>query len=111
MLEMMVFEQYGIPKEHNHLWYDKSHGFWDFPTWWENDDGSLNPVAVLMRVLAEELHGKTFAGALDCGTPGTMKTERGADTASSRTPCMFSHVRRQGLLHHGGTLSRRTTRW
>ncbi len=31
MLQMMVFEQYGIPKEHNHLWYDKSHGFWDFP--------------------------------------------------------------------------------
>ena len=31
MLEMMLFEQYGLPKEHNHLWYDRSHGFWDFP--------------------------------------------------------------------------------
>ncbi len=56
MLEMMVFEQYGFPREHNHLWYDKSHGFWDVPTWWENDDGSLNPVAALMRVFAEELY-------------------------------------------------------
>ena len=26
MVEMMVFEQYGTPKEHNHLWYDRSHG-------------------------------------------------------------------------------------
>ena len=70
MLEMMVFEQYGIPREHNHLWYDRSHGFWDMPTWWENDDGSLNPVAALMRVFAEELHGKTFARALDFGPDG-----------------------------------------
>ena len=70
MLEMMVFEQYGIPKEHNHLWYDKSHGFWDFPTWWENDDGGLNPAAPLMRVMAEELYGTNFAKALDFGKDG-----------------------------------------
>ena len=70
MLEMMVFEQYGIPREHNHLWYDKSHGFWDFPTWWENDDGGLNPVAALMRVFAEELYGKNFSRALDFGPDG-----------------------------------------
>lgn len=70
MLEMMVFEQYGIPREHNHLWYDKSHGFWDFPTWWENEDGSLNPVAAMMRVFAEELHGKTFKRSLDFGRDG-----------------------------------------
>ena len=50
MLEMMLFEQYGLPKEHNHLWYDRSHGFWDFPTWWENDDNSFNPAAPLMRI-------------------------------------------------------------
>ncbi len=43
MLQMMVQEQFGIPKEHNHLWYDKSHGFWDQPAWWENGDGGLNP--------------------------------------------------------------------
>ena len=29
MTEMMMYEQFAIPKEHNHLWYDVSHGFWD----------------------------------------------------------------------------------
>jgi hypothetical protein len=66
----MVYEQYGIPKEHNHLWYDKSHGFWDMPTWWENDDGSLNPAAALMRVWSEELYGTRFARKFEFGTPG-----------------------------------------
>ena len=70
MLEMMVFEQYGIPKEHNHLWYDRSHGFWDFPTWWENDGGGLNPAAPLMRVWSEELYGTNFARRLDFGKDG-----------------------------------------
>ncbi|MDQ2730694.1 MAG: hypothetical protein M3Y56_03465 [Armatimonadota bacterium] len=70
MVEQMVFEQYGIPKEHNHLWYDKSHGFWDFPTWWENDDGSLNPAAPLMRVWSEELFGTEFVSAYNFGDPG-----------------------------------------
>jgi hypothetical protein len=70
MLEMMVFEQYGIPKEHNHLWYDTSHGFWDFPTWFENDDGGLNPAAPLMRVWSEELFAARFEKAYDFGEPG-----------------------------------------
>ena len=74
MLQMMVYEQFGIPKEHNHLWYDKSHGFWDFPTWWENEDGSLNPAAPLMRVWAEELYGTRFARAFDLGPNGNKLT-------------------------------------
>ncbi len=69
-LEMMVYEQYGIPKEHNHLWYDRSHGFWEFPTWWENEDGSLNPAAPLMRVWSEELYGTRFAHSYDLGANG-----------------------------------------
>ena len=60
MLEMMLFDQYGLPREHNHLWYDRSHGFWDFPTWWENDDGGFNPAVPLMRVFAEEQFGTRF---------------------------------------------------
>lgn len=67
MLQMMIYEQNGIPKEHNHLWYDRSHGFWDFPMWWENEDGSLNPAAGLMRVWSEELFGTTFNRAYDFG--------------------------------------------
>lgn len=70
MVQMMVYEQYGLPKEHNHLWYDKSHGFWDFPTWWENDDGGLNPAAPLMRVWSEELYGTQFKKAFDFGPVG-----------------------------------------
>lgn len=50
MVRRMVFEQYGIPKEHDHYWYDRSHGFWDFPAWWENEDGGVNPAAPLMRL-------------------------------------------------------------
>lgn len=73
MLQAMVFEQYGIPKEHNYYWYDRSHGFWDFPTWWENEDDSgngLNPAAALMRVWSEELYGTTFVRPLDFGALG-----------------------------------------
>ncbi|MCE9603723.1 MAG: hypothetical protein K8U03_02345 [Planctomycetia bacterium] len=73
MLEMMVYEQFGLPKEHNHLWYDRSHGFWDFPTWWENGDGSLNPAAPLMRVWSEELFGTKFERALDLGPNGNRQ--------------------------------------
>ncbi len=70
MLEMMLFEQYGLPKENNHLWYDVSHGFWDVPTWWENDDRSFNPALPLMRVWSEELFGKHFSKKLDFGLTG-----------------------------------------
>ena len=70
MTQMMVYEQFGIPKEHNILWYDKSHGSWDFPAWWENDDGSLNPAAPLLRVWSEELYGTKFVRAYDFGSPG-----------------------------------------
>ena len=70
MLQMMVYEQNGIPKEHNILWYDKSHGYWDAPCWIENDDTSLNPGAPLMRVWSEELYGTNFSSAYDFGTVG-----------------------------------------
>jgi len=75
MLQMMVYEQYGIPKEHNHLWYDVSHGFWDVPAFWENEDGpysagGFNPAAALMRVWSEELYGTNFQKAFDFGALG-----------------------------------------
>ena len=70
MLQMMVYEQYGIPKEHNHYWYDRNGGFWDEPRWVQNEDGSINPVGVLLRVWSEELAGTRFASSLDFGNPG-----------------------------------------
>ncbi len=106
MLEMMIFDQYRLPREHNHLWYDKSHGFWDFPTWWENDDGGFNPALPLMRVLAEEQFGTTFARAFDFGEPGNRlyigslfespdKSKRVATFMQRRQP------RRQGAAEGG----------
>lgn len=70
MLQAMVFEQESISKEHNSYWYDKSHGFWDAPVFWENDDNSLNPAAPLMRVFGEELYGTKFTQSYDFGDPG-----------------------------------------
>jgi len=70
MDQMMVYEQYGIPKEHNHYWYDTSHGFWDQPMWWENEDRSLNPAASLLRVWSEELYGTNFKSAYRFGPAG-----------------------------------------
>ncbi|MBV9851045.1 MAG: hypothetical protein JO250_15350 [Armatimonadetes bacterium] len=70
MLQMMLFEQYGIPKEHNHYWYDKSHGFWDVPTWWEEEDGGVDPAAPLLRAWSEELYGTNFQRAYHFGLVG-----------------------------------------
>jgi hypothetical protein len=70
LMETLLFERYGVPRERNNQWYDISHGFWSFPSWIENADGSLEPQAVLSRVLAEETWGKTYSSALDFGTPG-----------------------------------------
>ncbi|NNM87955.1 MAG: hypothetical protein HKL95_05505 [Phycisphaerae bacterium] len=91
MLQMMVYEQFGIPKEHNDLWYDMSHGFWDFPTWWENGDHSLNPAAPLMRVWSEELFGTKFSQAFDFGSyaneiyVGSLFEGRGKSVATFMT--------------------------
>jgi hypothetical protein len=70
MLEWMLFEQNGVPRERNNWWYDQSHGFWDYPAWLEDGDGALLPAAVLGRVMAEETWGKPYDSALDFGDLG-----------------------------------------
>jgi len=70
MLQWLLFEQNGVPRERNNWWYDTSHGFWDYPAWIENSDGSLEPSAVMGRVLAEETWGKPYESAVDFGTIG-----------------------------------------
>jgi len=67
MLYHLILDQYGVPKERNNLWYDQSHGFWSFPGWWMNGDQSLNPHALYLRVMAEEVYGKTYTGRVDFG--------------------------------------------
>lgn len=54
MLHTLLWEQYGIARERNPCWYDGSHGFWGYPAWLMNGDGSLEPHGVLLHVLAEE---------------------------------------------------------
>ena len=70
MMQLLIQEQYGIPRERNHMWYDMSHGFWSQPTWLENGDTSVNPQVTLARVMAEELFGKAHESVLDFGDPG-----------------------------------------
>ena len=69
LISTLLFEQLGVPRERDNWWYDTSHGFWSVPNWIENVDGSLEPHAVLGRVLAEETWGKPFTSAIDPGFP------------------------------------------
>ena len=68
IIQTLLWEQYGIPRERNQRWYDRSHGFWSVPTWWENDDGSLQPDAVMYRTMSEEFYGKTHHHRFDFGS-------------------------------------------
>ena len=96
MLQMMVFEQYGITKEHNVLWYDRS-GYWDVPAFWECwDDGSLNPAAPLMRTYSEEVFGTTFAKAYDFGASGNSMYLGNLYTGPGKSVAAFMSAVRQG---------------
>jgi hypothetical protein len=97
MLYHLMLERYGIPKERNNLWYDKSHGFWGFPGWWMNEDQSLNPHAQMVRVMAEMVYGKIYSGPMDFGKGlgphlfmGNVYT--GADDTSTLALVATSHL-------------------
>lgn len=70
ILTTLQFEQVGVPRERNNPWYDASHGFWAFPAFWENADGSLNPWAIMYHTLADQTWGMTHQASLDFGAPG-----------------------------------------
>ena len=89
MLETLVFDQYNIPKEHNFYWYDASQGNWAWPMWLENDDGSLNPAADLMRVFSEEVSGTNYSGAFDFGAEGNNLYVGNMYTGSGRQVAAF----------------------
>ena len=69
LLQTLLMEQYGIPREQNHVWYDTQHGFWSYPSWWKHSDASLNPYAVLYRTLAEETFEQAHDEIIDFGCP------------------------------------------
>lgn len=70
MFDLHMAEQYAIPKEQTSYFYDWSHGFWDFPSWFmcNEDQTNPNPMVATVRVWSEELFGKNFAAKLDFGT-------------------------------------------
>jgi hypothetical protein len=68
MLHRLMLEQYGIPKERDYWFYDTSHGFWSFPSFLKNSDGTMNPLLAMTRVYSQEVFGKTYQAALDFGT-------------------------------------------
>jgi hypothetical protein len=67
-MHRFVMEQYGVPKERDYWFYDTSHGFWDFPSFWKFGDNTVTPLIAMMRVYSQELWGKTYTAALDFGT-------------------------------------------
>lgn len=81
MATLLLLEQYGIPKEQTFNFYDRSHGFWSFPSFFKYGGvdpgtsgvtvgGALDAYVTMLRVFSEEVFGKTFNAALDFGTPG-----------------------------------------
>lgn len=71
LLELHLLEQYAVPKERTYIFYDRSHGFWGFPSWWlhsESTETMPAALAPLMRVWAEELWGKPYSGRLSFGS-------------------------------------------
>ena len=75
MMDLQLSEQYKVPKEHTYYFYDLSHGFWGFPSWWLHAEGArVMPTALvpMFRVWGEELWGKTFSARLNFGDADDM---------------------------------------
>lgn len=67
VLYTLFLEQEGIPRERAPFWYDRSHGFWGFPSFWQFQE-MVFPHGILYRTLAEETHGLTFQRRVNFGT-------------------------------------------
>jgi hypothetical protein len=68
MLWDFLLDQAGMRRERNTVWYDESHGFWAFPSWWMNGNKGLNPHALMIRVWMEEIYGHSYEDRLTFGT-------------------------------------------
>ncbi len=113
MLQILVQESYGIPKEQNNLWYDGSHGFWSQPTWWENINTGLNPQAVLVNTFSQEVFGCNFHSNISFGTYGDkmyfggywQNPSTGAGVAIFMSPCPILGSAQSVTLTVTGTTS------
>ncbi len=82
LLQTLLFEQYGLPRERNLVWYDRSHGFNSYPAW-VLANSSPAPYAALYRVLAEETFGMTHYQRLDFGCEAANRVFLGSLYVSS----------------------------
>lgn len=76
MVDLLAWDQAGIPKEQNCYWYDQSHGSWDLPCWHVNMNGFIqcaytNPGVLAVRCFSEEVFGKQFYQKLTFAAPGS----------------------------------------
>ncbi len=95
IMHTLMWEQYGIPRERNVYWYDRSHGFWPFPTFWQHGDQSVTPDAVVHRVLAEETFGLVHTQRFQFGKVGDrvlLGSRYGDTTRSVVVLCAASHI-------------------
>lgn len=67
---LLTGEQWGIPKENLHWFYDSRLGGDPTASWLKDSTGDLRPYATLFRVYSEELFGTSYSAALNFGTIG-----------------------------------------
>ena len=70
MLEMMLLEQYGLPREHNHSLVRPKPRILGGALLVGEQRHSLNPAVPLIELMAEEQFGTVFSRAFDFGEPG-----------------------------------------
>jgi hypothetical protein len=85
MLHMLLWEQYGIPRERNCYWYDVSIGFWGFPVWAWNGDESSQPQVPMYRTLTEETFNMPHHHRVYFGSPAADAIFLGSVYGSSTT--------------------------
>lgn len=68
--QILLLEQYGVARNRNLIWYDRSHGFWNVPNFLEYSDTSVASHGLLCRVMAEETLGMLHHHAIDFGFIG-----------------------------------------
>lgn len=68
MNHILVWEQNGLPFERNPYWYDVSHGFWSYPSFYVSGDVGVLPPALLICTYAQEVFGKAFDHPIDFGS-------------------------------------------
>lgn len=67
----MLCELYGIAVERNFYWYDVSHGFESFPTYWTGTNGP-GPQGLIVRTMVDEIGPRTLDAQLDFGDAANL---------------------------------------